>query len=85
MRVVLASKSPRRREILSMLGVQFDIVSADADESSDITDPEALVTELALRKGLIINPILQHHQNQSKILEQLLLVLIQLNAFQLYL
>ena len=51
MRVVLASKSPRRREILSMLGVRFDIISADADESSDITDPALLVRELALRKG----------------------------------
>ena len=59
MRVVLASKSPRRREILSMLGVQFDIVSADADESSDITDPETLVTELALRKGRATRELLR--------------------------
>ena len=51
MRIVLASKSPRRREILSSLGLKFDIVSADADESSDITDPAKLVQELALRKG----------------------------------
>ena len=51
MRVILASKSPRRREILEMLGVQFEIISADADESSDISDPTALVTELSLRKG----------------------------------
>ena len=32
MNLILASKSPRRREILSSLGVDFDIVSADADE-----------------------------------------------------
>ena len=51
MRVILASKSPRRREILSMLGVKFEILSADADEHSDITVPEQLVRELALRKG----------------------------------
>ena len=51
MRVILASRSPRRREILSMLGVKFEIVSADADESSTETDPVALVRELALRKG----------------------------------
>ena len=43
MKLILASKSPRRREILSSLGVTFDIVSADADESSDITDPALLV------------------------------------------
>ncbi len=51
MRIVLASKSPRRREILSSLGVKFDIVSADADESCDIPAPEQMVRELALRKG----------------------------------
>ena len=51
MRIVLASKSPRRREILSMLGLKFDIVSADADESSEITDPAHLVRELSLRKA----------------------------------
>ncbi len=59
MRVILASKSPRRREILSMLGVKFEILSADADESSDITSPEALVRELALRKGRATRELLR--------------------------
>lgn len=59
MRIVLASKSPRRREILSSLGVAFDIVSADADESSDITDPAALVRELSLRKGRATRELLR--------------------------
>ena len=58
MRVILASKSPRRREILSMLGVDFEILSADADESSDILDPIALVRELALRKGRAVRDLL---------------------------
>ena len=51
MRVILASRSPRRREILTMLGVKFEIVSADANESSPETCPTTLVQELALRKG----------------------------------
>ena len=59
MRVVLASKSPRRRDILTDLGVRFDIVSADADESSPITDPTLLVRELALRKGRAVRALLQ--------------------------
>ena len=59
MRIVLASKSPRRREILSSLGVTFDIVSADADESSDISDPAALVRELSLRKGRATRELLR--------------------------
>ena len=59
MRVILASKSPRRREILAMLGVKFEILSADADESSDITCPEELVRELALRKGRATREVLR--------------------------
>ena len=59
MRIVLASKSPRRREILSMLGLSFDIISADADESSDITDPALLVRELSLRKARATRALLQ--------------------------
>jgi len=51
MKIILASKSPRRKEILENLGLKFDIVTADADESSDITDPEELVMTLAARKG----------------------------------
>jgi len=58
MRIVLASKSPRRREILSMLGVTFDIVTADTDEHSTITNPAALVEELALRKGRAVKELL---------------------------
>ena len=59
MRVILASKSPRRREILSMLGVKFDVLSADADEHSDITDPAQLVRELSLRKGRAVRELLK--------------------------
>ena len=59
MRIVLASKSPRRREILSMLGVQFDVVTADTDEKSEITDPAKLVEELALRKGRAVRELLK--------------------------
>ena len=51
MKFILASKSPRRREILSDLGLQFDIITADTDESCDLKDPQAFVKELALRKG----------------------------------
>lgn len=59
MRVVLASRSPRRREILAMLGVHFDVISADADENSDITEPALLVRELALRKGRATKELLR--------------------------
>lgn len=51
MRIILASKSPRRKEILENLGFKFEIITADTDESSDVTEPESLVQILAVRKG----------------------------------
>ncbi len=58
MRIVLASKSPRRKEILSSLGVRFDVLSADADESCELPSPEELVKELSLRKGRAVRELL---------------------------
>ena len=51
MKIILASKSPRRKELLENLGLEFQIITSDADESSDEKDPEALVKILAERKG----------------------------------
>lgn len=54
MNFILASKSPRRKEILEMLGIKFEIVTADTDESSTERDPHNLVELLSLRKGLAV-------------------------------
>lgn len=50
-KIILASASPRRKEILSGLGVSFTVLSADTDESCSIPYPDAYATELARRKG----------------------------------
>lgn len=49
--MILASASPRRKEILSSLGVNFSILVADTDEKCDIREPVAYAEELARRKG----------------------------------
>ena len=49
--IILASASPRRREILSRLRIPFTVVVANANEDSETRDPVLLVQELALRKG----------------------------------
>ncbi len=54
MNFILASKSPRRKEILETLGIKFEIVTADTDESSTERDPHKLVELLSLRKGLAV-------------------------------
>ena len=52
MKYILASASPRRKEILSHLGLAFTVLAADADETCDITDPGERVEFIALKKCL---------------------------------
>ncbi|MBQ8310494.1 MAG: septum formation protein Maf [Clostridia bacterium] len=54
MNFILASKSPRRKEILETIGLTFEVVTADTDESSDERDPYQLVELLSERKGLAV-------------------------------
>ena len=51
-RVVLASRSPRRRELLAAITAEFDIEVCDVDESlPDAVHPREGVEMLAVRKG----------------------------------
>ena len=52
MRVVLASKSPRRETLLKQIGVQFTCNPADVEENVDNPDgdPASICTELAAAK-----------------------------------
>lgn len=50
-KLILASASPRRREILDMCGFEFEVLPASADESSDEKDPGRLVETLSARKA----------------------------------
>jgi septum formation protein len=50
--LVLASGSPRRRELLAALGLRFKVVPADIDEAPELKEaPEALVERLSLLKA----------------------------------
>lgn len=59
-RIILASASPRRRALLEALGVDFDIVISDADESKVARDVpvELYVQELALLKAAAVAKIM---------------------------
>jgi len=65
MKIILASKSPRRKEILENLKIDFKVLSADADESTDIAEPKALVKELALRKAEAVKNLLIKNRQYS--------------------
>lgn len=51
MRVILASGSPRRRELLKMIYDEFEVITSDVDESIDMTDPSEIVESLSGRKA----------------------------------
>ncbi len=55
MKLVLASKSPRRSEILKNAGVEFTVRVADADETiPNNTKPQDAVVFLAARKAMAV-------------------------------
>ncbi|NTS75875.1 septum formation inhibitor Maf [Catenovulum sp. SM1970] len=50
--IILASQSPRRRELLTQLGVEFEVLSADIDETELAGEsPTDLVVRLAVEKA----------------------------------
>jgi septum formation protein len=58
-KIILASGSPRRKEILELLGLEFEVVDSGYDEDLiTTTDPVELVEELALQKALAVASIL---------------------------
>lgn len=53
MKLILASQSPRRKELLGLLGIPFEIQVPQADETMDPNgDPAQQVAEVSRRKAL---------------------------------
>ena len=50
-KIILASASPRRRELLAQAGFSFEVKVSDAGETTTEREPEKIVEELALRKA----------------------------------
>lgn len=51
MKIILGSRSPRRRELLSQLGYDFKVIVSNVPEIDIETSPEETVTRNALRKA----------------------------------
>lgn len=52
--IILASKSPRRRELLQLLGFDFSIIVSDADETIAAMSPADTVCVLSSRKAMAV-------------------------------
>ena len=66
MKIILASKSPRRKEILETMGVEFEIDVADVDEGVDESlSPLEAVCEISKRKAEAVS---QRHTGEKIII-----------------
>ena len=48
--IILASGSPRRRELLQQAGLEFEVIVSETEENTDKTKPEECVQELSEQK-----------------------------------
>ena len=55
MEIILASASPRRKEILTNAGLSFTVCPADVDETTDLKEPSEMVKELSKRKARAVD------------------------------
>lgn len=51
MKIILASASPRRRELLTQIGLEFQVVVSNVEETVTETAPAAVVEELSAQKA----------------------------------
>ena len=64
--IILASGSPRRRELLERCGVSFSVITADTDEATACKDPEEIVKELSQRKAkAVLDHLLEKGNSQE--------------------
>ena len=64
-RLVLASASPRRRELLSQIGLEFTVMPSTKEENAKTTKAGALVQELSRQKAVDIWEQLSGGQGQN--------------------
>lgn len=53
-KMILASASPRRRELLARVGMEFEVMPSDAEEKTENGSPAGMVRELSRMKALAV-------------------------------
>lgn len=68
--IILASKSPRRRDLLELLGVPFSICVSDVNETIEELSPDRAVCELSARKTMAVweNEMSKHGNATNKLI-----------------
>ena len=67
-KIILASASPRRKEILENVGITPEIIVSDAEETGVLWDcPQEAVQQLALQKGKAVLKKIENSQEEKLI------------------
>ncbi|MBQ2802616.1 MAG: septum formation protein Maf [Lachnospiraceae bacterium] len=64
MKIILASASPRRKELLEQIGIAFEIVVSNVEEMVTATVPARVVEELSSQKAMATWELLKNSQLQ---------------------
>lgn len=67
-RLILASASPRRKELLARIGLSFEILPARGEENSHSTIPGEMVRELSAGKALEIYETLKEQEKEEAVI-----------------
>lgn len=70
MQIILASGSPRRKELLSSRGIEYTVLTSDADETIDKLSPKETVRELSGRKAKAVQQIVAEQLSKDADLSQ---------------
>lgn len=73
-RIILASGSPRRRDLLSQIGVQYEVITSDADETINESNPAKVVEELSRRKAEDIATQLENNLVSASDFEDIIVI-----------
>lgn len=64
-KIILASQSPRRRELLEQVGMKFEVIPSTVEEKITKTDPVEIVIELSAQKAMDVgNGFCDRRENQ---------------------
>lgn len=66
-RLILASASPRRRELLSQIGYEFEVRTSDAEEITTEKEPAFVVEELSKIKARAVWETLTEEEKQESL------------------
>ena len=67
-KIVLASGSPRRKELLARIGVDFSVVVSNGEEKTNLTDPAETVEKLSQDKAISVADRLENESEPCLII-----------------